>query len=477
MHGRRVGFRGAVLRRAFGWSLATLACSLSISVRAQGSAVDAAQVEAGRKLAVAADCAACHTAPRGGQSFAGGYAIQSPLGVIFSSNITPSTVDGIGGYTLAEFGRALREGVRKDGAHLYPAMPYTAYTQLSDADTAALYAFFMHGVAPVDKPAPRTDLPFPFSLRASMAAWNALFLDDRRFAPDATKTPEWNRGAYLVGALAHCSTCHTPRNALMAEQGGAFLAGGSVGPWHAPNITSDPVAGIGGWSEGELVDYLRTGHVRDKAQAAGPMAEAVTNSLQYLPGADLKAIAVYLKGTPARAGAETRARFSYGAPSASEIAQRGLAANADPGWRIFSGSCSECHQENGTGTSNGNYPSLFHNTATGAARADNLVSAILFGVDRTVGGHPSFMPAFGDAASYTTRLTDQEIADVGNYVLAHYGNAALKVDASEVAALRRGGPPPLLARVQPAIVPAIVVLLAAIVVFVAWRVRARHHRH
>ena len=461
--------RARFLGRTLCWTLAALA----ISSHAQGTGADGALVEKGRQLALAADCAACHTAPAGGPAFAGGYGIASPLGTVYSSNITPSTKNGIGDYTLEDFSRALRQGVRKDGAHLYPAMPYTAYTRLSDDDTAALYAYFMKSVTAVDRPAPTTGLPFPFNIRASMAVWNALFLDDRRFAPDAARSAQWNRGAYLVDALAHCSTCHSPRNVLMGERGDALLAGGSVGSWYAPNITSDANSGIGAWSGAELVQYLKTGHVHDKAQAAGPMAEAIENSLQHLPDADLEAIATYLKAVPARAGGESRPRFAWGEASDSERSQRGLKA-ADAGWRVFSGSCSQCHQPDGTG--NANYPSLFHNTASGADRPDNVVSTILLGVSRNVAAGPSFMPAFGDHASYVDRLSDQEIADVSNYVFARYGNAAVKVSAADVAVLRKGGRPTLLARLRPLAAPGLVLLAALVVFGVSLRLR-RQRRH
>ncbi|ARN23442.1 cytochrome c [Piscinibacter gummiphilus] len=466
--------------RRTGWSAALVAGVLvagAMGARAQDAAADAARIEAGGRLAVATDCLACHTAPKGGKPFAGGYAIASPLGDIVATNITPSKSAGIGDYTLEDFRRAVRQGLRKDGAHLYPAMPYTAYTQLSDDDTAALYAYFMHGVAPVDEKVPATSLPFPFNIRLSMVAWNALFLKDERFVPDPSKTDEVNRGAYLAQALAHCSTCHTPRNALMAEQDGkGFLSGGSVGPWFAPNITSDPVHGIGAWTEAELVQYLRTGRVTGKAQAAGPMAEAVEHSLQHLPEPDLKAIAVYLKQTPPVGGGEGTPRFGFGAASKSEVDWRGAKEGVDAGWRVFSGSCAQCHQENGGGTGNREYPSLFHNTATGADRPDNLVATILHGVDRTVAGRAHFMPAFGDAASYTDRLTDQEIADVSNYVLGRYGNPAVKVSAGDVRVLRAGGSPPFLAQVRPLIVPGLVVVLVALLCLVIRRVRAKSRR-
>ncbi|WP_431101548.1 c-type cytochrome [Roseateles noduli] len=463
--------RGAA---ALSLSMLALCACPGLALAAQ-PAVDAALIARGRQLAIAADCAACHTTPKGGAPFAGGYRIESPMGAIVATNITPSTTHGIGGYTLLEFQRALRQGVRRDGGHLYPAMPYTAYTQLSDADTAALYAYFMHEVKPVDQPVAETELPFPFSVRASMAVWNALFLKDERFTPDPAKSEPVNRGAYLANALAHCSTCHTPRNTLMAEElGKPFLSGANVGPWFAPNITSDPVHGIGGWSEDELVQYLRTGQVHGKAQAAGPMAEAIEHSLQHLSESDLRAIVAYLKQTPAVAGAAAqaggKARHAFGEASRDEVALRGL-QQVDPGWRVFSASCAHCHQENGTGTANGEYPSLFHNSATGGDRADNLIATILHGVDRTVAGKPHFMPAFGDAASFTDRLGDQEIADLANYVLSRYGNAAVKVGVEDVRVARAGGPKPFLAKAQPFMVPGGVLVLLVLIALVLRRRR------
>lgn len=463
-------------RGAAALSLSMLAlCACPGLALAEPPAVDAALIARGKQLAIAADCAACHTTPKGGAPFAGGYAIESPMGAIVATNITPSTTHGIGGYTLPEFQRALRQGVRRDGRHLYPAMPYTAYTQLTDEDTAALYAYFMHDVKPVDQAVAETQLPFPFSVRASMAVWNALFLKDQRFTPDPGMAEPVNRGAYLANALAHCSTCHTPRNVLMAEElGQPFLSGANVGPWFAPNISSDPVHGIGGWSDDELVQYLKTGQVHGKAQAAGPMAEAIEHSLQHLPESDLRAIVVYLKQTPpvanAAAAAGGKARHAFGEASRDEVALRGL-KDVDPGWRVFSASCAHCHQENGTGTSNGEYPSLFHNSATGGDRADNLIATILHGVDRTVAGKPHFMPAFGDAASFTDRLDDQAIADLSNYVLSRYGNAAVKVSVEDVRVARAGGPKPFLAKAQPFMVPAGVLVLLVLIALVLRRRR------
>lgn len=430
-------------------------------------------VARGRYLATAADCAACHTAPHGGTPFAGGYGIDTPLGKIFSTNITPSKEDGIGTYSEEDFSRAVREGVAKDGSHLYPAMPYTAYAKITDDDMKALYAYFMHEVKPDDHKPQKTELPFPFSIRTSMAVWNLLFLDKTRFQPNPAKSAEWNRGAYLANALEHCATCHTPRNAFMAEDASQAFAGGSVGSWYAPNITSDKHAGIGGWSDDQLIQYLKTGNVPGRAQAAGPMAEAVENSLQYLPDEDLKAIVTYLKDVPAIGAGET-SRADLGKPSVEvEASLRGLPGQSpeENGYHIFSGSCAACHQLEGQG--NDHYPSLFHNTATGEDRPDNLVSTILYGLHRKVGDHVAFMPAFGPDASYTDRLSDKDIADVSNYVLANYGNPSVKVTPADVARIRDGGEKPLIVKLAPLAAPAAIVAAVIVLAVIVWLLSRR----
>jgi mono/diheme cytochrome c family protein len=399
------------------------------------------------------------------------------LGKIFSTNITPSKQDGIGDYSEEDFARAVRDGVAKDGSHLYPAMPYTSYARISDDDIKALYAYFMKGVEPVDHQPQRTELPFPFSIRASMAVWNLLFLDKSRFQPDPAKSAEWNRGAYLAEALAHCGTCHTPRNAFMAEAEGKSLAGGSVGSWFAPNITSDKTSGVGNWSDDELVQYLKTGHVAGKAQAAGPMAEAVENSLQHLPAEDLRALVTYLKDVPAVASGDMQPRTEFGNQSTVvESSLRGLPGQAEDqnGFHIFSGSCAACHQAEGQG--NDHYPSLFHNTATAGDRVDNLVAAIIHGVHREVGEDVAFMPAFGEGASYVDRLTDRDIADVSNYVLANYGNPAQKVSETDVARIREGGEKPLIVKLAALAAPAAIAVVVLVIALIAWLVMRRRSR-
>lgn len=396
---------------------------------------DPALVEQGRYLAIAGDCGACHTTP-GGKQMAGGLAIATPIGSIVATNITPSKTAGIGSYSLEQFADALRRGVRADGKPLYPAMPYTAYAKTTDDDVKALYSYFMLGVASVDeRPAETTKLPFPFDIRLSMMGWNLLFLDTRPFAPDPAQGPEWNRGAYLVASLGHCGTCHTPRNIVMAEDNSRLLAGADLGAWNAPNITSDANSGIGAWSVGDLVSYMRDGHATGKGQAAGPMAEAVDQSLRHLHDEDLKAIAAYLLTVPPiRDPADARPPSAWGAAGDQLAAIRGVVLPPDQeqwsGPQLYDGHCATCHQAQGQGSFDGRLPPLFHNTTLGRPDGANLVMVILEGVHREpdVG-----MPGFA------RELSDQQVATLGNFLLQQYGNPAARITADEVKTLRAGG--------------------------------------
>jgi len=456
----------------------TILLATLIAFGAQAETLDTNLLHQGEQVAIAADCQACHTAPGSKSAYSGGYGIASPMGTIYATNITPDS-SGIGHYSEAQFSEAVRHGVRSDGAQLYPAMPYTSYSMMTDADLHALYYYMMHGVKAQAQPNPQTDLPFPFNLRFSMRFWNMMFANDKMWQNDGSKSAEWNRGNYLVNGLAHCNTCHTPRGFMMQEQQARPLAGGPLGSWYAPNITSDSISGIGGWSDDELVQYLKTGRAPGKNQAAGGMAEAVEHSLQYLPDSDLQAIATYLKGTaPIRDQGDTLPAFSYGAPYDVENSIRGRNPNnanhsLDNGAALFSGNCASCHQPDGAGSSNQDYPSLFHNTATGLRNPNNLIAAILFGVQRDTAGHQVLMPGFS-SPSYVDKLNDQQVADISNFVLAHYGNSEVTVTAGDVAWVRKGGHPPLLARLQPLMLPgiigAIIVLLAGISL---WRVMRR----
>jgi mono/diheme cytochrome c family protein len=436
-------------------------------------------VARGAYLATASDCTACHTAPKG-KPFAGGLAISTPLGTIYSTNITPSKGAGIGQYTEEEFSRALRAGIRRDGANLYPAMPYTSYAKFTDADVHALYAYFMHDVAPVDAQSPPTELPFPMNIRLSMKAWNLLFLDRHGFVSDPSRSPEWNRGAYLAQGAAHCSTCHTPRGFLMQENSESDLGGADVGPWHAPNITSDPFAGIGSWSQAETVQYLRTGRIAGKAQAAGSMAEAIQNSFQYLSADDLNALATYIKSVPpVRDPSDNGSRFENGKRLATLGTLRGIDGITTDmqshlsGAALFQGNCASCHSAKGDGSSDDYYPSLFHNSTTGASSPVNLIATILYGVNRTTAHEQAFMPGFGGTASDANQLSDSEIVLLGNYVLQQFGRGNIIITQRQVAQVRHGGASSnliLLARAG-ILIAFIVVLLA-----LAYLVRKRRRR-
>lgn len=422
---------------------------------------DAAQIQRGHYLAIAGDCVACHTAP-GGKPYAGGLPVATPVGSIIATNITPSKTAGIGRYTLQQFSDAVRKGIRADGKRLYPAMPYTAYAQLTDADVRALYAYFRHGVQAVDSSPPRTHLPFPFNIRLSMSAWNALFLDRKPFVPVPGKGAAWNRGAYLVRGLTHCGTCHTPRNLMMAERSSRFLAGASLGTWFAPNITADPESGIGNWSEQAIVDYLKTGRAPGKAQAGGPMAEAIDDSLRHLTTADLAAIATYLKTVPARHDAvDVKPVDAWGAAYADLASIRGKALPEDPddmsGPQLYDAYCATCHQARGQGSFGGGLPPLFHNTATGRGNTDNLVMVILDGIRWHTDGSGVHMPGFA------SELSDRQVATLGNYLTQHFGNPSARVSVDQVQMLRAGGAPSHLVLIAQAIVIAILVVIALIV--------------
>jgi mono/diheme cytochrome c family protein len=441
--------------------------------------VDAASVKRGAYLAIASDCAACHTAP-GGKRFAGGLPIASPVGTIFATNITPSASAGIGDYSEADFARAVRSGVRKDGANLYPAMPYTSYRVLTDADIHDLYNFFRHDVAPVDTAPPRTALPFPMNIRASMIGWNLLFLSGEGFAADASRSAEWNRGAYLVTGPAHCSTCHTPRGFLMQERSALNLAGGQVGPWFAPNITSDAASGIGSWTQAELVQYLQTGSLPPKARAAGSMGEAVEHSFHHLVPADIAAMATYIRTIPAvHDNSDSQSRFGYGAAGSMLASLRGANGvrsdtGASPtGAELYLANCASCHSPRGEGSKDNYYPTVFHNSATGSANPDNLIATILFGVDRTTSQRQAFMPGFGGAKDDSSQLDNRQIAVLANYVLQQFGRVASPVSDTDVATVRQGGPSSSLVQLAQIGIGAAVLVFLLLCLLLVLRTRRR----
>lgn len=468
--------------------LLLLTCTLTLSqtfpLFADQSSPLAGDPKRGEYLSIMGDCQACHTNfAENGAPFAGGYAVSSPLGDIYSSNITPSKEYGIGNYTLEQFRDVLRKGIRADGAYLYPAMPYTAYTKLQDQDIADLYAYFMTVVKPVDEALIHdTSLPFPYDMRSLMTIWNMLFLEQGPFKADPEKSDEWNRGAYIVEALAHCSTCHTPRDFMMGEEKSKYLAGGQLGSWYAPNITSSVDAGIGSWSQEALVSYLQQGFLDGKAQAAGPMAEAVTDSFQHLHIEDLNAIATYIRSVKAVDNSDQSApRDQYGAAYDVDLLWRGVdpvnANNAlTTGASLYSAYCASCHQPTGSGTPDQFYPSLYHNTATGDYNPSNIIATILYGVDRTVGETRYYMPNFGPY-SPTQALDDGQIAKIAQFVYEKYGNPSVTITPKMVQQIRSGGPAPLLLKLQPFMLPGMIIGIFVILLLIGWGITHSYRKH
>jgi mono/diheme cytochrome c family protein len=383
-----------------------------------GELKSASLVERGEYLARAADCAVCHTA-NGGAPFAGGRAFVLPFGTIYSTNITPDVETGIGGYTDANFLDAVHKGVRRDNAKLYPAMPYPSYTYMSDTDALAIKAY-LFTVKPVHAAATPNSLAFPFNQRGLMSVWSALFNPDKRFSPHVDRSAEWNRGAYLVEAMGHCGECHTPRNLLFALNNRQKFAGAVQAGWRAYNITPDRSSGVGAWSDAELIHYLSMGHADGRGTAAGPMGEAVDESLSHLKADDVKAMVIYLRSVP---GVEST-------PVAAADTQ-GIAALDARGKEVYEGACAGCH--GWTGES----PVIPYATLTGTRTvndptANNVAQVIIGGGQRHLPRDFDNMPAFGSTYS------DAEIAGVANYVTGRFGAKRSDLTAAQVAKLRAG---------------------------------------
>ncbi|KPG01985.1 aldehyde dehydrogenase [Rhodopseudomonas sp. AAP120] len=364
----------------------------------------------GRQLAALGGCATCHTVP-GGIPNAGGRPMETPFGTVYATNLTPDPETGIGAWSYAAFERAMREGIARDGSHLYPAFPYASFTRTSDADLQALYAYLM-SQAPVKAPTPAAKMAFPFNIRPLMAGWNLLFLRPGPIQADPARAAQWNRGAYLVESLGHCGACHTPRNALGAEQAKtAYLAGGEVDGWHAPALTALSRAPIP-WTEAELFAYLRSGFSRFHGTAAGPMA-AVVEQLGPLPDADIRAMATYLA--------------SFAPPSEADPAERAAALQAEAasalrpldtlGGRLYEGACASCHSETGP-TLFGVRPALALNTNLHAATPDNLIRVILDGIPSPAAAELGDMPGFRHS------FDDNQIAALVTYLRASFAPQA-----------------------------------------------------
>ena len=384
----------------------------------------------GEYLTKAADCVACHTVPDSHRPFAGGVGFKLPIGTIYSSNITPDPVDGIGKWSDDEFVRAVREGVRNDGAHLYPAFPYTSYTKLSRSDVLAIKAYLL-SLPAIARKNRANDLGFPFNQRWAMGFWNAAFFKSQRFVADPSKPAEWNSGAYLATALGHCAECHTPRNLGFGLEHGEEFAGQELQGWKAYNITPDSKYGIGGWTEGETVQYLMTGHADGHASASGPMGEAVAHSLQFLNPADATALVGYLRSMPAHEGKHPIDIDPKAAPAlaSSAAAPGGDATTQSEGSTLFEGACASCHQWNGTGQETP-YASLLGTRGVNDVSGANVTQAILQGVKMRIGETDVYMPAFAGAYSNT------EVAALANYVVGHFGGKQGSVTPDDVAKRR-----------------------------------------
>jgi mono/diheme cytochrome c family protein len=388
------------------------------------SLAQASLVERGAYLAKAADCMVCHTT-QGGKEYAGGLGFKLPFGTLYSTNITPDKETGIGNYSDQDFLNAMHRGIRRDGARLYPAMPYTSYTYVSDADALAIKAY-LFSLPPVRATVSANTLEFPFNQRWAMAAWSELFNPDNRFEPDTSKSPEWNRGAYLAEALAHCGECHTPRNLAFALNNRKKFAGAVTAGWRAFNISSDKSTGIGNWRDDDLISYLSIGHAAGHGTASGPMGEAVDHSLSQLAPEDIRAIIVYLRSVPPTVSPDLPATLALPAPTSHKD---GGTADAR-GKMVFEGACVSCH--NWTGESAiSPMATLTGAWAVNDPGATNVAQIVISGTKRHTPNGALSMPAFGNAYS------DDEIAAVANYVTARFGTKGSKLTAKDVAELRK----------------------------------------
>jgi mono/diheme cytochrome c family protein len=414
---------------------AALATFGAVATRAQTGSTPAPaspdQIARGQYLVRAADCAACHTV-QGGKAFAGGRPFKLPFGTMYSTNITPDRDTGIGQWSDTDFVNALHHGVGPGGKHYYPSFPYTSFTGVSDADAVAMKAY-LFSLAPAHAPAKPNNFPFPFNQRWGMIFWNAVFLKDHRFEPQPKLSEQQNRGMYLATALGHCGECHTPRNLGYGLKSHHQFAGAVLEGWHAWNLTSDKRSGVGAWSDHDLASYLNTGHADGHGSAAGPMGEAVEDSLQYLTPQDTTALVAYLRSVAPRqdkgdlviAGAPAMLASTAYAPPASD-GTPGL------GHHIFEGACASCHQWDGKGQETP-YAALGGGQTVSDPDGANITQAVLYGAHLHTAAGAAYMPAFGAA------YTDQEVAAVTNYVIGHFGGKTGRVTPAMVKKARSDG--------------------------------------
>lgn len=394
----------------------------------------------GEYLAIAADCAACHTAP-GGKPFAGGLRLESPVGAIYSTNITPDHDSGIGSYSLDDFDRAVRHGIAKNGTTLYPAMPYPSYSRLTDADVADLYEYFMHRVEPVAASTPANGIPWPLSMRWPVGVWRKVFApppDAPEFDASRFADPQVARGAYLVEGPGHCGSCHTHRAFTLQEKAlddssPAFLAGGPViDGWVAVNLRGNAADGLGRWTREDIVATLRTARNKEQTVVGSAMSDVVVHSTSQLTDADLMAIASYLKTLAPAAG--DQARYSANPATAAALA---AGRETDRGAELYDDNCAVCHRTDGGGSPNV-LPKIAGNPTALSSNADTLIRLVLTG---------SSLPGTADAPStlgmpgFGWRLSNAEVAQLLTFIRSSWGNQASSVSAHDVARVRAESSP------------------------------------
>jgi mono/diheme cytochrome c family protein len=384
-------------------------CALSWHVSLAPTETDAAfsqdQIARGAELAAIGDCIVCHTA-RGGQPYAGGRGVPTPFGTVYATNITPDLQTGIGQWSLAAFSRAMRDGIDRNGSHLYPVLPYPHFTRASDQDIAAIYAFLMTRT-PVRATTPANHIPVP---RLLLAGWNLLYLKPGPWRPDPVHDATWNRGAYLIEAIGHCGACHTPHNLLGAEKSNQQLAGGEAENWYAPPLQSASTAREP-WTQAELATYLRTGLESHHGAAAGPMTD-VTAQLASVPQPDIDAMAAYI------------------APMMPEKPVPEAATTPPAANPVFTGACGGCHAPDAPMTRNG-APSLALSSAVNAPTPRGVIQIILHGIPWRDSQPAPYMPSFA------ATLTDAQVADLAAWLRRTYSDKPAWTDIrSEVARLR-----------------------------------------
>jgi mono/diheme cytochrome c family protein len=432
---------GGILQRP--WTIATIViCALivaacaAIVARHPNPALDPGLAQRqpdaarGAYIAVLGDCAFCHTGARG-QPFAGGLKISTPIGAVYTSNITPDLATGIGRYSLEDFIRAMRFGVRPDGTRLYPAMPYTAYARVTDQDLQDLLAYLKSAVAPVHAVSRSTDISWPLGLRWPLALWNVAFHDASPFQADASKGDEWNRGAYLVEGLAHCGTCHTPRGVFFQEKDvrgttDLYLSGTRLDEVSPINLRGNEGDGLGRWSADAIASLLKAGR-NEHSAVTGSMADVVRHSTQYMTEQDVGAIAAYLKSLSPAPG--TRASFAANDKTISTIL---AGTEQSPGGRIFMDSCAACHRLSGSGESR-TFPTLAGNPTVLNSDPASLVTVILTGARAPA---TDAAPTGLAMPGFAWRYDDADVAALATFIRASWGNGAPPVSAAQVSQLR-----------------------------------------